>query len=151
MSNLTNILPTSCWNKPSCLLKSQLINSFQIICLYAITRWLWNLTEYGMCMINDVSTVLGSLVPVSQKTCVFSRVCTNCMLQLTERISYIQETLYGRVCKWKYRIMLIIHGEKLAVPHLYLHSQKNVHGYQRLQAFVVFMCKNSPKNFCSAK
>ena len=39
--------------------------------MYTITRWLWNLTEYGMCMINDVSTVLGSVVPVSQETCVF--------------------------------------------------------------------------------
>ena len=35
-----------------------------------------------------------------------------------------------------------------AVPCLCLHSQKNIHSYQLLQAFIVFMYKNMPENLC---
>ena len=38
-----------------------------------------------------------------------------------------------------------------AVSRLYLHSTKNVHSYQLLQAFIVFTCKSLPKNFCSCE
>ncbi|XP_065882702.1 gamma-butyrobetaine dioxygenase-like isoform X2 [Dysidea avara] len=41
-------------------------------------RWLWNLNEYGVCLVNNVPTVPGSIVKV------------------TERIAHIQETIYGR-------------------------------------------------------
>ena len=29
-------------------------------------RWMWNLNEYGMCLINDVPVVSMAAVPVSQ-------------------------------------------------------------------------------------
>ena len=43
-----------------------------------------------------------------------------------------------------YRILLIIHCEKLSLFHI---SQESVHGYQFLQALIVFTCKNLLKNF----
>jgi len=32
--------------------------------LATVIRWLWNLNEYGMCLVNNVPTVLGSVIKV---------------------------------------------------------------------------------------
>ena len=53
-----------------------------------------------------------------------------------------------------YTVMYIAYHSRrktFTVSHLYLHSTKNFHGYQLLQAFIVFTYKNSPKNFCGCK
>ena len=46
-----------------------------------------------------------------------------------------------------YKYFFICGKKTFAVPRLYLHSQKNVHGYRLLQVFTVFTCKILPKSF----
>ena len=50
-----------------------------------------------------------------------------------------------------YMYCLSFTGKSFAVSHIHLYSTKNVHSYQQLQTFIVFMFKNSPKTFTVAK
>ena len=41
-------------------------------------RWLWNLNEYGMCLVNNVPTLPGSVIKVC--VCVCVRACVECWI-----------------------------------------------------------------------
>ena len=51
-----------------------------------------------------------------------------------------------------YCILVFIRSGKLLLFHVFTFiPQKHIHGYQLLQAFTIFTCKNVPKNFCGCK
>ena len=60
---------------------------------------------------------------------------------------YISLTYIHAVARYIFGLL----WKTFIVPCLYLHSQKYVHGYQLIQAFVVFICKNLPENFHGCK
>ena len=41
-----------------------------VIMAVTIIRWLWNLNEYGMCIVNNAPIVLGGVVKVCVRVCV---------------------------------------------------------------------------------
>ena len=41
-----------------------------VIMVVNIIRWLWNLNEYGMCIVNNVPIVLGGVIKVCLCVCV---------------------------------------------------------------------------------
>ena len=73
------------------------------------------------------------------------------LLFYKEFIDIATHTNTAQVALRQYRILLTIHGEKLHFSMSLPSFPKNVCGYQLLQAFIVFTCKNSPKNFCWCK
>ena len=114
----------------------------------SLIKWLWCLLLTGL--VWGLNCFTNMVLGVTITSC-------GCLITGLEYGIWNGRMLLSRLvllskCTWHITcILLFIYSVKLLPFHIYLNFTKRVHGYQLLQAFIVFMCENLSKNFRGCK